>query len=320
MTTPAEAVETHDEHASDPADGGSSSLLAGLVRLCRPRQWVKNLLVFVAPGAAGVLLHGSVFWHSVAAFGIFCVAASGTYFVNDAIDAAADRNHPSKRFRPVAAGVVPASLAVSIGVVLMVASAGLGAALAGWHLALVMAIYSLINVAYSLEIKNEPVLDLAAVSAGFVLRAVAGGVATGIALSNWFLIVASFGSLLIVTGKRSGEQQLLADNDTDHGTVRRTLVSYSPSYLRSVRTFAAAVTVTAYCLWAFERASQVHPGHDPVWFQLTIVPFTIAVLHAMRILDAGAGADPEELALRDHRLQIYGLCWVALFAIGVYGP
>ena len=87
-----------------------------------------------------------------------------------------------------------------------------------------------------------------------------------------------------------------------------------------MRTFAAAVTVTAYCLWAFERASQVHPGHDPVWFQLTIVPFTIALLHVMRILDAGAGADPEELALRDHRLQIYGLCWVALFAIGVYGP
>ena len=222
-------METHDEHASGRADRAPSSLLAGLVRLCRPRQWVKNLLVFVAPGAAGVLLHGSVFWHTIAAFGIFCVAASGTYYVNDAIDAASDRNHPSKRFRPVAAGVVPTSLAVSIGVVLMVASTGLGAALAGWHLALVMAIYSLVNVAYSMEIKNEPVLDLAAVSAGFVLRAVAGGVATGIALSNWFLIVASFGSLLVVTGKRSGEQQLLADNDTDHGSVRQTLGSYSPS-------------------------------------------------------------------------------------------
>ncbi len=169
LTTPAEAVETHDEHASGQADPAPFSLLAGLVRLCRPRQWVKNLLVFVAPGAAGVLSHGSVFWHSVGAFGIFCVAASGTYFVNDAVDAESDRNHPSKRFRPVAAGVVPASLAVSIGVVMMVASAGLGQALAGWHLALVMAIYSLVNVAYSLEIKNEPVLDLAAVSAGFVL-------------------------------------------------------------------------------------------------------------------------------------------------------
>jgi decaprenyl-phosphate phosphoribosyltransferase len=98
------------------------------------------------------------------------------------------------------------------------------------------------------------------VSAGFVLRAVAGGVATGVALSNWFLIVASFGSLLIVTGKRSGEKQLLADQQADHGAIRQTLAFYSPSFLRSVRTFSAAVAVSAYCLWAFERASQVHPG------------------------------------------------------------
>ena len=89
----------------------------------------------------------------------------------------------------------------------------LGELLAGWHLALVMGLYGLINVAYSLGLKNEPVLDLAAVSAGFVLRAVAGGVAAGVVLSNWFLIVTSFGSLLIVTGKRSGEQQLLDDHD-----------------------------------------------------------------------------------------------------------
>jgi decaprenyl-phosphate phosphoribosyltransferase len=276
-------------------------------------------LVFVAPGAAGVLFHWSVLWHSAAAFGIFCVAASGTYYLNDAIDAASDRNHPSKRYRPVASGVVSVPLAISLGLAMLVASAGLGEALAGWHLAMVMAVYALVNVAYSLGIKNEPILDIAAVSAGFVLRAVAGGVATGIALSNWFLIVASFGSLLIVTGKRSGEKQLLDDRQADHSSIRQTLGSYSPSYLRSVRTLSAAVSVTAYCLWAFERASQVHPGHDPIWFQLTIVPFTIALLHMMRILDAGDGAAPEELALRDHRLQIYGVCWIALFAIGIYG-
>ena len=94
---------------------------------------------------------------------------------------------------------------------------------------------------------------------------------------------------------------------------------YSPSFLRSVRTFSAAVAVSAYCLWAFERATQVHPGHDPIWFQLTIVPFTVALLHLMRTLDADAGAAPEELALKDRRLQIYGVCWIALFAVGIYG-
>jgi decaprenyl-phosphate phosphoribosyltransferase len=318
LTTPAEAVDSPDEPPTGRTDPSAPSLAGGLIRLCRPRQWIKNLLVFVAPGAAGSLLHWTVLWHSMAAFGIFCVAASGTYFLNDAIDAPSDRNHPTKRLRPIASGVVPVRLALAVAVVLLAASVGLGAALAGWHLALVMAVYALINLAYSLGIKNEPVLDLVAVSAGFVLRAIAGGVASHVPLSNWFLIVASFGSLLIVTGKRSGEKQLLGDLPGDQSAVRQTLGAYSPSFLRSVRTFSAAVTVTAYCLWAFERASQVHPGHDPVWFQLTIVPFAVAMLHLMQILDAGSGAEPEELALRDHRLQIYGLCWIALFAAGIY--
>jgi decaprenyl-phosphate phosphoribosyltransferase len=316
LTTPAEAVDRSDENGRRPQ---RPSLLAGLWALSRPRQWTKNVLVFVAPAAAGVLFHPDVLWHAVLAFVIFCIAASGTYFVNDAVDALADAAHPIKRDRPIPSGWVPVPTALAAGTVLMAAAVGFGGALAGWHLALVMAVYALVNVAYSLGLKNEPILDLAAVSAGFVLRAIAGGEATGIPLSNWFLIVASFGSLLVVTGKRSGEKQLLDENDADHGAIRQTLGSYSPSFLRSVRTFSAAVTVAAYCLWAFERAAAIHPGHNPVWFQLTIVPFTIALLHVMRILDAGEGAEPEELALRDRRLQVYGLCWVALFAIGIYG-
>ena len=290
----------------------------GLVRLARPRQWIKNLLVFVAPGAAGVLLHSTVLWHAAAAFGIFCMAATGTYYLNDALDAAADREHPTKRRRPVAAGVVPAAVAIALGVALMAASIGLAAWLAGWHLSLVMGTYVAVQLAYSFGLKNEPILDLACVSAGFILRAVAGGVATSVPLSNWFLIVVSFGSLLVVTGKRSGEKRLLEDGAVDDSAIRQTLGLYTPSFLRSVRTLSAAVTVSAYCLWAFERASQVHPGRDPVWFQLTIIPFVIALLHVLRLLDSGAGAAPEELALKDHRLQIYGLCWVALFAIGAY--
>ena len=316
VTTPAEAAGRPDGRPAQ--DGTSESLVHGLVRLARPRQWIKNFLVFVAPAAAGVLFHSTVLWHAAAAFAIFCVAATGTYYLNDSIDAAADRQHPTKRNRPVAAGVVPAPLAITIGAVLMAASIMFAVLVAGWHLGVVMGIYAAVQLAYSFGLKNEPILDLACVSAGFILRAVAGGVATSVALSNWFLIVVSFGSLLVVTGKRSGEKKLLADENTDGAAVRQTLGLYTPSFLSTVRTLSAAVTVSAYCLWAFERAGQVHPGHDPIWFQLTIIPFVIALLHVLRLLDSGAGAAPEELALKDHRLQIYGLCWVALFAIGVY--
>ncbi len=317
MTTPAEAWDLPDEPPARPARA-PLPLPLELLRLARPRQWIKNLLVFVAPAAAGVLSHGTVLLHALAAFAIFCVAASGTYFLNDTIDAASDRLHPVKRERPVAAGFVSVPLAVGLGGSMLAVSVVLAALLAGWHLSLVIAIYVAVNVGYSLELRNEPVVDLAAVSAGFVLRAVAGGVATGVPLSIWFLIVASFGSLLVVTGKRSGEKQLLDVHAADHDSVRQTLGTYTPTFLRSVRTLSAAVTVTAYCIWAFERAAQLHPGHDPIWFQLTVVPFTIALLHVVLILDAGVGAAPEELALRDHRLQIYGLCWVVLFAVGVY--
>lgn len=319
MTTPAEAADQSDEPEKHAGSGaGSSSVAVGLIRVARPRQWVKNLLVFVAPGVAGVLLHWGVLWHSVAAFAVFCVAAAGAYFLNDAIDVEADRMHPTKRFRPVAQGIVPVRMALGIAAGLLVISFGLSAALAGWRLAVVIAVYAIVNTGYSLGLKNEPILDLAAVSAGFVLRAIAGGVATGVPLSNWFLIVASFGSLLIVTGKRSGEKKLLADSQTDHTEVRQTLGMYPTSFLHTVRTLSAAVAVTAYCLWAFERAAQVHPGHDPVWFQLTIVPFVIGLLHVVRLLDSGHGAAPEDMALHDHRLQIYGVVWAALFAIGIY--
>jgi decaprenyl-phosphate phosphoribosyltransferase len=320
VPTPAEAVDPSDQYASPSSHSSpSSSRLRGLVQVARPRQWIKNLLVFVAPAVAGVLFHQHALLRSVAAFGMFCIAASGAYFLNDSLDAEADRAHPVKRLRPIAAGVVPVGAGLGIGIGLLIVSVALGSLLAGWHMAVVMVTYGVINTVYSLGLKNEPILDLAAVSSGFVLRAVAGGVAVGVPLSNWFLIVASFGSLLIVTGKRSGEKQLLADHLTDHTDVRQTLGLYTVSFLQTVRTLSAAVSVTAYCLWAFERASQVHPGHDPVWFQLTIVPFVIGLLHVVRILDSGQGAVPEELAIHDHRLQIYGVVWVALFAVGIYG-
>ena len=321
MTTPADAVHrpTGDTASGSIAsEPGSESLVHGMVRLARPRQWIKNLLVFVAPGAAGVLLHLTVLWHASAAFGIFCLAASGTYYLNDARDVEADRAHPTKRRRPVAAGVVSVPLALTLGIVALAASVALAVVLAGWQLGLVMGAYLAVQIAYSGGLKNEPILDLACVSAGFILRAIAGGVATSVPLSNWFLIVVSFGSLLVVTGKRSGEKHLLGDDEAHEGAVRQTLGLYTSSFLRTVRTLSAAVAVSAYCLWAFERAGQVHPGHDPIWFELTIVPFVIALLHVLRLLDSGLGAAPEELALRDHRLQAYGVIWVALFAIGVY--
>jgi len=300
-----------------PSDNGRYRVAPwrGLVRVARPRHWVKNLLVFAAPGAAGVLFHGNVAAHAGGAFAVFCLAASGTYFVNDTLDIEADRQHSVKRLRPVAAGLVPVRLAAAVGTCLMVASIGLAWLLAGSHLALVVAIYVAVTTAYSVRLKHEPVVDLACVSTGFVLRAIAGGVATGVPLSNWFIIVSSFGSLLIVTGKRSAEHLELGER---RGVHRPSLSEYPEAFLRSVRLLAASVTVSAYCLWAFERSAQGSHGHHPIWFELSIAPFVIAILHVELRFARGQGGAPEELALRDHTLQVLGLIWVTIVAVGIY--
>src|SRR5680860_526583 len=181
------------------------STVGALVRTARPKQWLKNVLVLAAPAAAGVLTEGDVWPRVVVAFVAFCLAASGTYFFNDAMDADADRNHPTKRHRPVAAGHLGTGAAKAVGLVLLVAALAISAPIEGGRLLLVIAIYVALTVAYSSWLKREPVIDLAAVAAGFVLRAVAGGVAAGVPLSNWFLIVAGAGSLFIVAGKRHAE-------------------------------------------------------------------------------------------------------------------
>jgi decaprenyl-phosphate phosphoribosyltransferase len=287
------------------------------VRAVRPRQWVKNLLVFVAPAAAGALHHPHQVLQALGAFGLFCLAASGTYLLNDVADAEADRQHPTKRNRPVASGALGVPLAIFLGLAFLAGALVCSGLLAGWSLTLVIGIYASVTVAYTLWIKHQPVLELVAVASGFILRAIAGGVATHVPLTNWFLVVTSFGALFVVTGKRMAEHQLEGLAVDYH---RPVLADYSKSFLQSTLVLTATVTVTAYCLWAFERGGlSAHSGHQLVWTELTVVPVVIAVLHVLRLLDAGKGGAPEDLVLKDPVLITLGLLWAVLFAVGIYG-
>ncbi len=286
-----------------------------IVSTARPKQWIKNVLVFAAPGAAGVLSHGTKLSQSVATFLLFCAMASGVYFLNDSLDAAADRLHHTKRFRPVANGELSVSLATTIGVVLIIVSLLAGSIFVTPRLLFVMGTYVVINISYCLWLKHEPVVDMVAVASGFALRAIAGGIATGVILSDWFLIVTMSGSLFMVAGKRHAEH---VDLGVERASHRSTLSQYSLAYLRYVRAVSSGVTLTAYCLWAFEKAA--HPGDQSIFFRLSIVPFLIIVLRYALILDTGKGGAPEEIVLGDRRLQITGLIWLAVFLLGVYWP
>ena len=291
-------------------DASRSSLPMALLRTARPKQWLKNLLVVAAPGAAGVLTDPDQILRTAVAFVALCLAASGTYFLNDALDVDADREHPTKRNRPVASGQISVRLAKVMALVLLVAGLGVAAPINHGQLVAVVGGYVALTVSYSIWLKHEPVVDLGAVAAGFVLRAVAGGVATNVQISDWFLIVAG-ASLFIVAGKRHAEQIELGEASGAH---RATLEEYSTSFLGFVRSVAASVTITAYCLWAFEVASRVG---DVLWFRASIVPFVLVMLRYAHVVEQGGGGAPEDIVFEDHVIQVLGLLWVVMFAIGV---
>lgn len=298
--------------AATPPASRRPGLAMALVRTARPKQWAKNVLVFAAPAAAGVLTQGPVLVRTGIAFVAFCLAASGTYFLNDAMDAAADRAHPTKRNRPVAAGILPRSAAYVVAVVLMLAGLATAFPVQNGNLSLVIAVYLAFTITYSFGLKREPVVELAMVAAGFVLRAVGGAVAANVELSRWFLIVAGGGSLLVVAGKRYGEIIQLGSSD---GSSRSVLRRYTPSFLRQVSTISAAVTVTAYCLWAFANADG--RGDAAIWFELSIIPFVVAILRYALISDHGDASAPEDVLLSDRTVLIFGLLWAVCFGIGI---
>jgi decaprenyl-phosphate phosphoribosyltransferase len=284
-------------------------VITAVVRSLRPRQWTKNLLVAAAPLAAGTLFDTPVWWQTLVAFIAFCALSGAVYLVNDAVDVESDRAHPRKRLRPIAAGDLSIRTALVVATVLGVGAIAAGTAV-DRDLGILLLTYAVLQVAYSLWLKHEPVLDLAVVSVGFLMRAVSGGLAAGLPLSDFFLMVAGFGSLFMVAGKRYSELHALG---SEAGT-RRSLVRYTDSYLRFVWSIAATSTALAYCLWAFEQDSDGVP-----WQSISIVPFVLGLLRYAVDIDVGRAAEPEDIILADRGLQAIGLVWFVLVCVGVLG-
>lgn len=282
---------------------------AALLRATRPRQWIKNLLVLAAPALAGELGDISVVWNSALAFVAFSLAASGIYLVNDVRDIHEDRAHPAKRLRPVAAGQLSTRLAVRSGVALLLGALAV-AIVADAKLLAVVATYEVALLLYCLVLKDEPVVDIAIIAAGFLLRAVAGGAASDIELSRWFLLAASFGSLFMAAGKRYAELTLLGEGQS---ATRRSLHHYTESYLRFVWSVSAGILIMTYGLWAFEMSDAT----DSPWAVISMAPFVLAVLRYAVHVDEGRGGEPEEIALSDRVLQSLCLVWLVLVALAV---
>ena len=292
------------------------SIVASLVASLRPRQWLKNVLVFAAPLAAGSLLEPAVLVPSLVAFVAFCLISSATYLINDVRDIEADQAHPVKRNRPIAAGQLPVVVAVGAAAILAVVALALALAVNLALFATVLA-YAIFTLGYTLVFKHEPVIELALLAVGFLLRAIAGGVAAELPISRWFLIVAGFGSLFMAAGKRFSElQRTISENGDASNAARRSLSGYTTGYLRFVWGLAAAVTVTAYCLWAFEVGLAESSFPFAEW---SVLPFVLAILRYAVDVDSGEAEAPEEVVLHDPVLLVLGVAWLALFGLGALG-
>jgi decaprenyl-phosphate phosphoribosyltransferase len=278
-----------------------------LVRACRPRQWSKNVLVLAAPCAAGMIDRPQVAGEAAGAFVVLCMLSGATYLVNDVRDRDQDRLHPHKRTRPVAAGELSLRTALCLALALALAGVvaasaitpGLGALACG---------YLALTASYSLWWRRVVVADIVAIAAGFVLRALAGGVATDIWLSRWFVIVTASCAIFLVAAKRYAELR----EHAGQGPARATLRRYSAASLRLTLAAAATVAGVAYTGWAFTRPTHL------VWYGLSIAPLLLWLGRYASLIAAGAGQAPEELILRDRALLALTVGWAFLFLGGVY--
>ena len=287
-------------------------MMPPLLKEARPKQWAKNILVFAAPGAAGVLNEWASLWQSLLCFVALSLTASGTYFWNDILDVEADRVHPTKCRRPIAAGLVTINTARIVGTLLLISGIAIGF-IPDWRSGVAVGVYAVLTVSYSMVLKHQPVLDLLAVAGGFVIRAIAGAEAASVEMSTWFLLCASFGALFIVTGKRYAEMKELGEGN---GSTRSTLMAYSLDYLRMVLAVSLGATLVAYCTWAF--ATKEISGSSWPSYELSIIPMLAALLRYLLALEQGRGGAPEEVFASDRTLQVLGLIWVIIFGLGVY--
>jgi decaprenyl-phosphate phosphoribosyltransferase len=292
------------------AAGWRRRRLRSLAVLTRPSQWVKNALVVAAPAAAGVLVRDDVPIRVVLAFAAFCLLSAGTYVVNDVHDAGEDRRHPRKRHRPVAAGELEPRAALGAAAALMLAGLVLCLLVRPLLLA-VGAGYLAVTLTYTVVWRRIAVADVAAIAAGFVLRAVAGGVAAPVALSRSFVLVVTFGAVFVAAGKRHAE---LARARSSGAAGRPVLRVYTARRLRQVLVASSALALAAYCVWAFDH----HSAHGFPWRQLTIVPFAACLARYGVLLRRGAGEAPEELLLEDRFLQLLAFTWTLVFALSVH--
>jgi 4-hydroxybenzoate polyprenyltransferase len=287
----------------------SSNTFMLLVKQLRPKQWVKNLIVFAPVLFSGKFNDLSAVLAATACTAAFCMVSSGIYVLNDVIDVEADRNHPTKRNRPIASGRLNIHLAGAVGTVVLLAGL-VGAFAVRPALVMVFIGYMALNVLYSIKLKNIVIIDIFSIAAGFVLRAVAGAVAVKVVPSSWFLLCTSLGALYVAMDKR--RQELKVSGGSSSATHRRVLAEYSPALLDRMEGVILPSLLTAYSFYSF----QSEHGN---WMMITVPIVLYGLMRYQSLSEQGTitGA-PEDVFWRDRPIQLTLLLWVLTCALVLY--
>ncbi len=280
-------------------------MLKALFKTMRPRQWTKNVFIFAALVFDKQLLNVDSFLRTLAGFALFCLISSSVYIFNDLADVEADRQHPEKKNRPIAAGKLPVSAAWIAGIILVLITFGLAYLLAPGFEA-VVAIYFILNMAYSKWLKHIPIIDVLIIAAGFVLRVHAGVTLIQVErFSPWLYVVMTLLSLFLGFGKRRAELALLAQGAGSH---RKVLDGYTLPLLDQYIMIVSGTTIVAYSLYTFSAPNV--PQNDSMMLTIPFVVYTIfRYLYLIEVTHAGGA--PEEILLSDRPFQIAMILWAA---------
>lgn len=283
------------------------------LELLRAQQYVKNIFVF-APLFFGLQLgNRELLWDTVLAFVAFSLAASGVYLLNDCLDVAEDRQHPSKKSRPIASGVISIRFAITLSVSLFAASGWLMAWLS-FQGAVILGAYVLLNIAYSVLLKHIAILDVAIIATGFVLRLFVGAAVTDIKLSVWIVVITFLLALFLALSKRRVDVLLFVQTGAK---ARKAIDGYNLRFLDSAMSIMASVVIVSYILYT--TSAEAINELDNNYLYLTALFVILGILRYMQIalVDEDSGS-PTDIFWRDRFIQIISMCWVLVFAWNLY--
>ena len=302
-----------------------------LLRTARPRQWLKNLSLYAAVMFSGRFFVGTAFIDTTNAFIAFCLLASGVYFLNDVVDMEKDKGHPIKSNRPIASGKISVSLAKFVSLILISISLMYAILFVGSYFTYVLILYIIIQLSYSFYFRNIIILDSLVVASGFIIRVVAGGLASETSVSSWLVLTTIGISLLLAFGKRRSEKTILTKflGSSVKSDTRKTLRHYPDNLLDSMISMSAAYTLITYSLFTFQDSPQVvgtKLGHvlpsilsSPKWMMLTIPLVIYGVARYLYVIyEKGEGESPERALLSDKPMFLTVFLWSISIMVIIY--